>query len=232
MLIPPFPGTKRYLTDCLLFVLGPLRGYPPCARARKREMSLSAPDKNIRTLRHQNQQRAAQLLARAKAQRIGVIIAESCTAGLLGLTLSDAPGAAEFFHGSFVTYTKGQKVAALGLEPALLRNGAVSCDIAAAMAKGALRHSDASLAAAITGVAGPDPDEDQNEVGRVCIAVATHDRTESLERRYGNSGRELIRLYAVADTLKAMLEAVTTIGEGGPRPASDAGSKRKQRVRS
>ena len=105
--------------------------------------------------------RANALLGEARRAGLTVVTAESCTAGLLCQILSDAEGAAEHFHGGFVTYTKEQKSRALGVPWSVLRSeGAVCGTIARAMAEGALRHSGADIAAAITGVAGPAPDED------------------------------------------------------------------------
>jgi nicotinamide-nucleotide amidase len=80
------------------------------------------------------------------------------------------------------------------------------------MADGALLHSTATLAASITGVAGPQPDEDGNPVGRVCIAVARRGGpTRDFEKNYGDIGREAIRERAVADALRAMIEAATLV---------------------
>jgi nicotinamide mononucleotide (NMN) deamidase PncC len=79
------------------------------------------------------------------------------------------------------------------------------------MAEGALRHSTADLAAAITGVAGPEPDEDGNPVGRVCVAIARRaGPTEDFERHYPPDGREAIRHRAMHDTLEALISAVTS----------------------
>jgi nicotinamide-nucleotide amidase len=110
-------------------------------------------------------------------------------------------------HGGFVTYTKENKSKALGVPDALLRKrGAVCSAVAHAMAEGALVASPAPLSAAITGVAGPDPDEDGNAVGRVCIAVAcTGKATETLEMEYGDLGREKIQARAMADALKLLI---------------------------
>jgi PncC family amidohydrolase len=156
------------------------------------------------------EQLAEDLLALLKAKGLKVVVAESCTAGLLSLKLSDAPGASTFFNGGFVTYSKEQKTSALDVSPTLLREqGAVCGDVACAMAQGALRHSTADLAAAITGVAGPEPDEDGNPVGRVCIAVARRGGTsEQLERFYGNRARDEIRACAIADTLDVLIRRV------------------------
>ena len=97
---------------------------------------------------------AAELLRLLGDKRLTLVVAESCTAGLMGQVLSDAPGAAERFHGGFVTYTKAHKTSALGVPADLLRHkGAVCLEVARAMAQGALAHSPAQLSAAITGVA-------------------------------------------------------------------------------
>lgn len=155
---------------------------------------------------------AETLIRRAKRIGVAIVVAESCTAGLLSQALSDAEGAAATFHGGFVTYAKEHKTRALGVPAALLRDqGAVCGEVARAMAEGALAHSAAAISAAITGVAGPEPDEDGNPVGRVCIAVAQRGfPAHDFEQNYGDIGREAIRRRAVADALKAMLDALAS----------------------
>ena len=147
---------------------------------------------------------AETLLCLAKRSGITVVVAESCTAGRLATLLSDAEGAAQHFAGGFVTYTKEQKHRALGVSVTLLREkGAVCGEVACAMAEGALARSGAGLAAAITGVAGPAPDEDGNPVGRVCIAVARSGfTTEVIEHHYGDLGRDQVRTCAISDTIR------------------------------
>src|SRR5438874_412474 len=87
-------------------------------------------------------QLADALIERAREAHLGIVTAESCTAGLMCQVLADAEGASEFFHGGFVTYTKAHKNCALGVPAALLREkGAVCAEVAGAMAEGALRHS-------------------------------------------------------------------------------------------
>jgi nicotinamide-nucleotide amidase len=151
------------------------------------------------------------LIQRAKEANLGIVTAESCTAGLMCQVLSDAEGAAKVFHGGFVTYTKQHKSCALGVPEALLREkGAVCAEVARAMAEGALARSKAGISAAITGVAGPEPDEDGNPVGRVCIAVARRGfPTRDFERHYDpDIGRDAIRACAVADAFRAMMTEV------------------------
>ncbi len=152
------------------------------------------------------------LLGAAKHADLTVVTAESCTAGLMCQVLSDAEGAAEHFHGGFVTYTKEQKSRALDVPWSVLREqGAVCGTVARAMAEGALRHSGADISAAITGVAGPEPDEDGNPVGRVCIAVARRGApARDFERHYGDIGRDMIRERAVTDAMTAMQELASS----------------------
>jgi nicotinamide-nucleotide amidase len=149
---------------------------------------------------------AERVLAIAGQHRLTIITAESCTSGLLATTLSEAPGAAELLHGGFVTYTKANKTAALGVPAGLLRQrGAVCSEVAVAMAEGALARSPADVAVAITGVAGPAPDEDGNPVGLVCIAVARTSVPPSvLQRNYGNIGRDQVRKQAMTDALREL----------------------------
>jgi nicotinamide-nucleotide amidase len=153
------------------------------------------------------------LVKRAKQAGLTVVTAESCTAGLMCQVLSDAEGATQAFDGGFVTYTKDQKTCALGVPEGLLREkGAVCPEVARAMAEGALQHSKAGISAAITGVAGPEPDEDGNPVGRVCIGIARRGLpTREFERHYPNVGRDAIRERAAADALKAMTEALASV---------------------
>jgi nicotinamide-nucleotide amidase len=154
---------------------------------------------------------AQEMLELARSNDMGLIAAESCTAGLLGQALADAPGAAQFFHGTFVTYTKEQKTAGLGVSADLLQAKSAVCrEVAVAMAEGALERSDAFVGVAITGVAGPEPDDDGNPVGRVCIAVAARiGLPRAFERNYGDLGRDAVRLRATADGLRLLIDTAT-----------------------
>ena len=140
------------------------------------------------------EQAAKQVLDRAIARKLTLATAESCTAGALAQVLANAPGASDNFHGGFVVYTKENKTAALGVPADLIaRHSAVSSEVAKAMASGALEHCPADLAVAITGVAGPEPDEDGNPVGLVHIAVAGRDGLMiEREHRFGEASKDQI----------------------------------------
>jgi nicotinamide-nucleotide amidase len=122
--------------------------------------------------------------------------AESCTGGLIGQLLTARGGASEFFAGGVVAYENRAKTALLGVPATLLdAHGAVSAEVAIAMAEGARARFDVAIALAVTGVAGPDGGSAEKPVGLVHYAVATPAGTEA--RHFVFAGdRELIRLRA------------------------------------
>jgi nicotinamide-nucleotide amidase len=153
---------------------------------------------------------AKKVLAVAEREGASIVTAESCTAGKLAALLSEVPGAGDHLHGGFVAYTKSHKTEALGVSAALLQKRTAVCgEVAAAMAEGALSRSPADFAVAITGVAGPEPDEDGNPVGFVCMAVAEDGRKPiTLEKRYGDIGRERILQRSMTDALSFLLDVM------------------------
>ncbi len=149
---------------------------------------------------------ADDLLQAAGRAGLSIITTESCTAGQLAAILSTGTGASQFLHGGFVTYTKAHKALALGVPDDLLHEkGAVCAEVACAMAEGALARSPADLSVAVTGVAGPLPDEDGNPVGLAYIAVARRGRAPNVvEKNYGNIGRETVCACIIRDAIAAL----------------------------
>lgn len=128
---------------------------------------------------------AATLIHRAVEAGTTIVTAESCTAGALARALAAEEGAGRALFGGFIVYTKDAKSEVLGVSPALLAERSAVCrDVALAMARGAIDRTSAGLAIAVTGVAGPEPDEDGNPVGLVHVAVAD---------RAGATGHETFR---------------------------------------
>mgnify|MGYP002564523509 CR=1 FL=1 len=116
---------------------------------------------------------AARAVAAARAAGKKLSCAESCTGGLIAKKLTDVSGASAVFKGGVVSYTNEIKHNVLGVPRELLdQYGAVSEPVARAMAQGARRLLGCDLAAAATGVAGPDPDDRNNPVGLVYLALA------------------------------------------------------------
>jgi nicotinamide-nucleotide amidase len=157
---------------------------------------------------------ADRVLQKAKAAGVKLATAESCTVGRLSTLLADAPGGGEQFHGGFVTYTKENKIATLGVARELIAaHTAVSRPVAEAMATGALERCPADLVIAITGVAGPEPDEEGNPVGLMHIAVAVRDggmlhRSQTC----GAGGRNEMRTRAMYGALELAVTMLDEIG--------------------
>ena len=119
------------------------------------------------------------LLADARAFGVMIATAESCTGGMVAARLTDTPGSSDVFERGFVTYSNAAKTQMLDVPADLIaEHGAVSEDVAHAMAAGALRHSNANLAVSITGVAGPGGSERKPE-GMVCFGIATPARHQN-----------------------------------------------------
>jgi nicotinamide-nucleotide amidase len=148
-------------------------------------------------------QAAAQVLEIFRARGLKIATAESCTGGLVAAALTEIAGSSDVVDRGFVTYSNEAKEAMLGVAPATLkRHGAVSAETAAAMAAGALKHSLADVAVAITGIAGPGGGTKQKPVGLVHFAAASRDgRRVAKIRRYGKIGRRRVRERSVAEAL-------------------------------
>lgn len=153
--------------------------------------------------------RAEDVLDLARAGGVLIATAESCTGGMIAAALTDIPGSSDVVDRGFVTYSNGAKVEMLGVAPATLAtHGAVSEEVAREMAEGALAHSDARLAIAVTGIAGPGGSEHKPE-GRVCFALARDKRPTRVETvEFGALGRAKVRQATVDHALDMMIAAL------------------------
>jgi nicotinamide-nucleotide amidase len=153
---------------------------------------------------------AGRVVRSARSRGRTVATVESCTAGALACVLADAEGASDVLHGGFVVYTKPAKSAAVGVPIELIeQHTAVSREVALAMARGGLERIPADVVVAVTGVAGPDPDEDGNPVGLVHIAAVSRNGGDlHLERRFGNRPRQEILQNSIGDGLGLLAELV------------------------
>ena len=138
-----------------------------------------------------------------KARGLTLGVAESCTGGLMAKRITDIPGASQVFLGGVVSYTNQVKARALGVPQHLLEQfGAVSPEVAQAMAQGARQALGCDIALAATGVAGPDKDEWDNEVGTMFVAIATAEGTHVRPLKLGNRPvRERLRLQTASHAL-------------------------------
>jgi nicotinamide-nucleotide amidase len=152
---------------------------------------------------------ARAVIEAARARGLRIATAESCTGGLVSAALTDVAGSSDVFDRGFVTYSYPAKVAMLGVPQAMLTaHGAVSEPVARAMAEGALAASDADIAIAVTGVAGPGASETKPE-GLVWFAVATAEATRSERRDFGPLGRDRVRARSVEVALELALQTAT-----------------------
>lgn len=114
-----------------------------------------------------------QLAAHLRQSEYRVCTAESCTGGLIAKTLTDLAGSSDWFDRGFVTYSNQAKMDMLGVRASTLeKHGAVSTEVAQEMAAGAITHSEAQVAVAVTGIAGPGGGSRDKPVGMVCFAFA------------------------------------------------------------
>lgn len=125
-----------------------------------------------------------------KEQGLTVALAESCTGGLISSRLTDIAGSSAYVHYNVVTYSNAQKTAQLGVPEALLsQHGAVSAEVAAAMADGILARAGSNVAVSCTGIAGPDGGSDEKPVGLAylgfaCVGQPTLTRRVMIHRHY------------------------------------------------
>lgn len=150
---------------------------------------------------------AEQLVALAQDKGVIIATAESCTGGMVSAAITDVPGSSRVFDRAFITYSNDAKIRMLGVSPTTLEaHGAVCEQVAAEMALGALAHSDADIAVAITGIAGPGGSDHKPE-GRVCFGIATKSTTNTETVEFGALGRSNVRQKAKEHALSTLLKA-------------------------
>jgi len=150
---------------------------------------------------------AVRVLTRAREKRVTIATAESCTGGLIAAALTEIAGSSDVVDCGFVVYSDEAKTRLLGIAPEMIiRAGAVSQEVAGAMANGALGRSRAKLAVAVTGIAGPGGGSALKPVGLVHMAAACAGQaTEYRQCEFGEIGREEVRLQTVEAALKLLL---------------------------
>ncbi len=158
------------------------------------------------------------------ALRIGIVLrrdalrlctAESCTGGWLAKLITDVPGSSQWFERGYVSYSNEAKQQDLGVKPEILAaHGAVSGEVVEQMALGALLASGATLAVAISGVAGPDGGTSDKPVGLVWFALAQSAGLDSEACRFAGD-REAVRRQAVMKALQ-LIEAAVQRSSGAP----------------
>lgn len=138
-----------------------------------------------------------------------LVTAESCTGGLISSCLTEIPGSSLWFERGFVTYSNLAKQDMLGVPKTLIEHhGAVSEEVAQAMAVGALQHSAGQCSLSVTGIAGPDGGSIEKPVGTVCFAWAVLDKPSLTLRKQFTGTRQDVRWSACQESLLGLLNLI------------------------
>ncbi|MBR9769095.1 MAG: CinA family protein [Paracoccaceae bacterium] len=152
---------------------------------------------------------AKDLVERASATGIVIATAESCTGGMISAAITDVTGSSRVLDRGFVTYSNAAKMDMLGVFAETLEtHGAVSEQVAAEMAAGALKHSNATLTVSVTGIAGPGGSDFKPE-GRVCFGIATQNSVETQQIDFGPLGRAGVRSATVTHALELLMQKLS-----------------------
>jgi nicotinamide-nucleotide amidase len=150
---------------------------------------------------------AERVLTACRARGWRLATAESCTGGLVAAALTAIPGASDVVERGFVTYSNKAKIELLGVpQDTIAQHGAISAEIAAAMARGAVARAGVDLAVSTTGIAGPGGGTPQKPVGLAYLGIATRDGGARVERRVFPGDRDEVRRAAMVEALE-MLQA-------------------------
>jgi nicotinamide-nucleotide amidase len=154
--------------------------------------------------------KAIALLAAFREQGLKLATAESCTGGLIAALITEISGSSDVYERGFVTYSNEAKTELIGVDAGLIAlHGAVSAEVARAMAEGSLRFSRCDIAVAVTGIAGPGGGSMSKPVGLVHLATARRGGvTVDQACRFGDIGRQSVRLAAVDVALDMLLDAL------------------------
>ncbi len=152
---------------------------------------------------------ARQVIEAAAARGLMIATAESCTGGLVAGALTAIAGSSAVVERGFVTYSNAAKTELLGVSAELIEAvGAVSEPVARAMADGALARSRATVSVSVTGIAGPGGGSADKPVGLVHFAAVGPSGAVHLKRRFGDIGREAVRLESVRAALGLLLDRI------------------------
>ncbi|MCO4316548.1 CinA family protein [Phyllobacterium sp. 21LDTY02-6] len=156
------------------------------------------------------EKKAIEVLEACRAAGLMLATAESCTGGMIAASITDIGGSSDVFDRGFVTYSNEAKEQMLGIPRALIaEHGAVSAEVARAMATGALQNSRAGIAVSVTGIAGPGGGSPEKPVGLVWFGLARHGSEPiAAKHLFKDDGRESIRRAAVDAALELILHGL------------------------
>ncbi len=152
---------------------------------------------------------AQTLITLASEKGITIATAESCTGGLIGAAITAIPGSSTPFKGGIIAYDNKVKHKLLGVPPGMItKYGAVSREVARAMATGAVEALNVDMAVSVTGIAGPGGGSDDKPVGTVWMGLATRNNMTTTLFTFGDIGRNKVRDVTCYEALKALTYTV------------------------
>ncbi len=152
---------------------------------------------------------AIQLIDLLKAQKKTITTVESCTGGLIGGAITSISGSSEVYETGFITYSNAAKTARVGVPEMLFSlYGAVSEEVAFAMAEGGLKTAGADIALSVTGIAGPGGGSAEKPAGMVCFGLSYGRETLTRTQQFGNIGRDQVREKSVIHALSWAIDAL------------------------
>ena len=154
--------------------------------------------------------KAKKLIEELRRKGLYLAVAESCTGGWIGKTLTDVPGSSDVFYGGFIVYSNRLKTELLNIKENIIKEfGAVSGETAEAMAEGCLSGSGADISLAVTGIAGPGGGTADKPVGTVFVCVGCKNGSEILKKFIFSGGRRKIRKKTVINSLIMVEELIS-----------------------
>jgi nicotinamide-nucleotide amidase len=149
------------------------------------------------------------MMEEAREKGIKIVTVESCTGGLIGKLLTDQPGASHVYERGYITYSNEGKSDLVDVPPSLLKqHGAVSEQVAIAMAEGALHRTPTQLSVSVTGIAGPDGGSAEKPVGLVYIGIAVKEGPAKCVKCQFSGSRAEIRQKGAEKAIQMLMEAV------------------------
>lgn len=166
----------------------------------------------MRDISHELRELSEHVLSVCRTEKMMLATAESCTGGLISAALTSIPGSSDVLERAFVTYTNTAKHEMIGVPNHLFDTvGAVSYEVAAAMANGALKNSRAQIAVSVTGVAGPGASE-HKPAGLVYIGAVSQSTEVLVEECHFDGDRDAVRHASAMKALQMVLQTVDAAG--------------------
>ena len=154
-----------------------------------------------------------ELISLCKKNKIKLATAESCTGGLIASLITSISGSSEVFELAYITYSNQSKIDLLKVDPKLISEfGAVSNEVCSDMSANLIKlHPNIDISISVSGIAGPNSDDSQKEVGLVYISISNKTDTICNEFQFGNIGRENVRNQTLFEAISMCIDRINQL---------------------